>query len=83
MELQNLKKIKLHELEKLTSMELQELRELKGNILNKYQQSKDKELQKLMRVLDEIIKRKVINERVRTGDYTAQKPPQPELTKTC
>ena len=64
-------------------MELQELRELKGNILNKYQQSKDKGLQKLMRVLDEIIKRKVINERIRTGDYTTQKPSQPEFTKTC
>lgn len=47
-------------------MELQELRELKANILNKYQQSKDKGLQKLMRVLDEIIKRKVIDERIRT-----------------
>lgn len=64
-------------------MELQELRELKGNILNKYQQNKDNDLQKLMRVLDEIIKRKVINERIRTGDYTTPKPPQPELTKTC
>jgi cytoplasmic iron level regulating protein YaaA (DUF328/UPF0246 family) len=83
MELQNLKKIKLHELGKLTSMEIQELRELKANILNKYQKTKDNDLQKLMRVLDEIIKRKVINERIRTGDYTAQKPSQPELTKTC
>lgn len=55
-------------------MELQELRELKGNILNKYQQSKDKELQKLMRVLDEIIKRKVIDERIRTNNYTTHKP---------
>lgn len=63
-------------------MELQELRELKTQILNKYQQSKDKELQKLMRVLDEIIKRKVINERIRTSDYTAQKPPKPEFTQT-
>ena len=51
-------------------MELQELRELKANILNKYQQSKDKGLQKLMRILDEIIKRKIINERIRTSDYT-------------
>lgn len=63
-------------------MELQELRELKVNILNKYQQSKDKGLQKLMRVLDEIIKRKVIDERIRTGDYTTQKPPKPELATT-
>ena len=31
-------------------MELQELRELKEQILNKYQKSKDKGLQKLMRL---------------------------------
>ena len=61
-------------------MELQELRELKEQILNKYQKSKDKGLQKLMRVLDEIIKRKVIDERIRNGDYTPQKPSKSELT---
>ena len=61
-------------------MELQELRELKEQILNKYQKSKDKGLQKLMRVLDEIIKRKVIDERIRNGNYTPQKPSKPELT---
>lgn len=55
-------------------MEIQELRALKKSLLNKYQLTKDQDLQKLMRDLDGIIKRKVIDERIRNGDFTTQKP---------
>jgi hypothetical protein len=42
-------------------MELQELRDLKQYVLDKYQKTKDHNLKSILRYLDKIIKRKVIN----------------------
>ena len=39
-------------------MELQELRELKARVTEKYQSTKDKELKKPIKILEEIIKNK-------------------------
>ena len=47
---------------------------MKKNLLNKYHETQDKSLQKVMRDLDVLIKRKVIDERIRTGCYTSYKP---------
>lgn len=55
-------------------MELLELKNMKRKLLDKYHETKDHSLQKIMRDLDVIIKRKVIDERIRTGCYTSHKP---------
>ena len=41
-------------------MEIQELRELKQYILDKFQNTKDKNLKAVLRRIDKIIKRKII-----------------------
>ena len=41
-------------------MEIQELRELKQFVLDKYQNTKDKNLKQVLRHIDKLIKRKVI-----------------------
>ena len=42
-------------------MEIQELRELKQYMLDKFQKTKDKNLKAVLRRLDKIIKRKIID----------------------
>ena len=42
-------------------MEIQELRELKQYILDKFQNTKDKNLKAVLRRIDKIIKRKIID----------------------
>ena len=43
-------------------MEIQELRELKQFVLDKFQNTKDKNLKAVLRHIDKIIKRKIIKE---------------------
>ena len=43
-------------------MEIQELRELKQFVLDKFQNTKDKNLKQVLRHIDKIIKRKIIKE---------------------
>ena len=40
-------------------MEMQELRELKQFVLDKFQSTKDKNLKKILRHIDKLIKRKI------------------------
>lgn len=43
-------------------MEMQELRELKQYVLDSFQKTKDKNLKKILRHIDKLIKRKIIQQ---------------------
>ena len=48
-------------------MEIQELRELKQYVLDNFQSTKDKNLKKILRHIDKIIKRKIIEQTTKEG----------------
>ena len=52
-------------------MEMQELRELKQYVLDNFQKTKDKNLKKILRHIDKLIKRKIIqNNKGRLSQWT-------------
>ena len=48
-------------------MEIQELREIKQYVLDNFQKTKDKNLKKILRHIDKLIKRKIIQQTTKEG----------------
>lgn len=48
-------------------MEIQELRDLKQYVLDSFQNTKDKNLKKILRHIDKLIKRKIIQQTTKEG----------------
>ena len=48
-------------------MEIRELRELKQYVLDSFQNTKDKNLKKILRHIDKLIKRKIIQQTTKEG----------------